>query len=302
MIETILAGEIVGKILDGNKSYNLVLRLDDTELEEISQLRQLLIQAPNGLTIPLSAVADIQEVEGRNSISHDNGQRRLVISSGILDGDSVTIIEELKKRVETEIELPQGYFLSYEGTYKSQKESSRNLLLFTFLAFIGIILVLYYKFRSVSFVTQVLANIPVTYFGAMIAVLLTGNVISLASLVGLISILGLAARNGILLIEYWLALAVEGGMPFGEELIVKGSLNRLVPMLMTSLTSMLALIPLLMTPDAPGKELLYPLAVTTFGGLLVSTIVEIVIRPGMFKMFGEKPTKLAVERARLKKN
>jgi CzcA family heavy metal efflux pump len=295
LIETILAGEEVGRILDGNKSYDLVLRLDPEWLGEAEALQVLPISTPNGEQVPLSFLADISETEGRNSISHDNGQRRIVISSGILDGDSVSIIEELKERVEAEVDLPQGYFLSYEGTYQSQKESSQSLLLYTFLAFIGILLVLYYKFRSISFVSQVLANIPVTYLGAMIGVLLTGNVISLASLVGLISILGLAARNGILLIEYWIHLAVEEGMPFGEELILKGSLNRLIPMLMTSLTSMLALIPLLMTPDAPGKELLYPLAVTTFGGLFVSTLVEIIVRPGMFKMFGEKPLKKMIK-------
>lgn len=296
VIETILAGEEIGRILDGNKSYKLVLRLDERRLQDVSQLSELLIYTPKGISVPLSAIADISETDGRNSISHDNGQRRLVISSGILDGDSVTIIETLKKRVAEEIELPQGYFLSYEGTYKSQQESSRNLLFFTLLAFIGILLVLYYKFRSFSFVFQILANIPVTYFGAMIGVLMTGNVISLASLVGLISILGLAARNGILLIEYWIYKATEEGIPFSDELIVTGSMNRLVPMLMTSLTSMLALIPLLLSPDQPGKELLYPLAVTTFGGLVVSTLVEIIIRPGMFKLFGEKPLLKAVAR------
>jgi len=295
-IETILAGEEIGRILDGNKSYKLILRLDEGRLQDVSQLKHLPLYTPQGISIPLSAVADIREIEGRNSISHDNGQRRLVISSGILDGDSVTIIETLKERIQKEITLPQGYFLSYEGSYQSQQESTRSLLFFTILAFIGILLVLYYKFRSVSFVLQILANIPVTYLGAMIGVLLTGNVISLASLVGLISILGLAARNGILLIEYWVYQATEVGIPFGEELIVKGSLNRLVPMLMTALTSILALIPLLLSPDQPGKELLYPLAVTTFGGLIVSTLVEIIIRPGMFKMFGEKPLLKAVER------
>jgi CzcA family heavy metal efflux pump len=299
-IETLLAGEEIGRILEGNKSYKLVVRLDEGRLQEVSQLRHLLLYTPQGNTIPLSAVADVREIEGRNSISHDNGQRRLVISSGILDGDSVTIIETLKQRIQDELTLPPGYFLSYEGTYQSQQESSRSLLFFTFIAFIAILLVLYYKFRSVSFVLQILANIPVTYLGAMIGVLLTGNVMSLASLVGLISVLGLATRNGILLIEYWLYQATEEGVPFGEELIVKGSLNRLVPMLMTALTSLLALIPLLLSPDDPGKELLYPLAVTTFGGLIVSTLVEIIIRPGMFKMFGEKPLLKAVSQFKQK--
>lgn len=296
MIETMLAGEQVGRILEGNKSYKLVLRIDEKNLQEIDQLRYMLILTPQGTSIPLSAVADIRLTEGRNAISHDNGQRRIVISSGILDGDSVTIIEAFKKKVEEQITLPKGYFLSYEGTYQSQKESSQSLLFYSVLAFIGIILVLYYKFRSISFVFQILANVPVTYLGGMIAIFITGNVISLASLVGLISLLGLAARNGILLIEHWLHMATEEGMPFNEDLIVKGSLNRLVPMLMTALSAQLALIPLLLAADEPGKELLYPLAVATFGGLFFSTFVEIIVRPGMFKMFGEKPLLKAVER------
>jgi CzcA family heavy metal efflux pump len=296
MLEVQLAGEEVGTILEGSRSFSLILRLEKESLNDPEKIGSLLIATPNGNRIPLSQVADIRITEGRNSISHDNGQRRVVISSGILDGDSVTIIESLKKRVATEVDLPAGYFLSYEGTYKSQQESSRKLLLYTFLAFLAILGTLYYKFRSISFVIQVLINVPVTYAGALIAVLLTGNVINLASLVGLISILGLAARNGILLIEHWVYKATEEGEPFGEDLIVSGALNRLSPMLMTSLTSMLALLPLLWNPDQPGKEILYPLAVTTFGGLLTSLFVEVLIRPGMFAMFGQKPLEKAVHK------
>lgn len=294
LLEVKLAGEKIGTILEGSRSFDLVIRLEKDALNDPKKIGNLLISTPTGGRVPLSQIADIRITEGRNSISHDNGQRRMVISSGILDGDSVTIIETLQKRVAAEIDLPQGYFLSYEGTYKSQKESSRKLLIYTFLAFLGILAALFYKFRSISFVVQVLINVPVTYAGAMIAVLLTGNVINLASLVGLISILGLAARNGILLIEHWIFKATEEGEQFGEDLIISGSLNRLSPMLMTSLTSMLALLPLLWNPDQPGKEILYPLAVTTFGGLLTSLIVEVLIRPGMFAMFGEKPLKKAV--------
>lgn len=296
MLEVKLAGEEIGTILQGSQSFDLILRLENDAVNDPEKIGRLLIATPNDNRIPLSQVADIRITEGRNSISHDNGQRRMVISSGILDGDSVTIIETLQERIAEEIDLPQGYFLSYEGTYQSQKESSRKLMLFAFLAFLGILAALYYKFRSISFVVQVLINVPVTYAGAMIAVLLTGNIINLAGLVGLISILGLAARNGILLIEHWLYKATQEGEPFGEELIVSGSLNRLSPMLMTSLTSMLALLPLLWNPDQPGKEILYPLAVTTFGGLLTSLLVEVLIRPGMFALFGKKPLEAAVHK------
>lgn len=289
MLEVMLAGEEIGKVFQENRVYKMVLRMDEKVVTDQSKVGSLLVATPAGVSVPLSSLSEVNETEGRSSISHDNGQRRLVISSGILDGDSVTIINELKDRIEKEIDLPDGYFVSYEGTYKSQQESSRNLLFFSLLAFAGIVGALYVKFRSFSLVAQVLINIPVTYVGALIAMRMTGNVISLASLVGLISVLGLAARNGILLIEHWLFKVTEEGAEFGEELIVSGSLNRLTPMLMTSLTSMLALIPLMLAPDEPGKEILYPLAVVTFGGLLTSTLVEIVIRPGMFALFGRKP-------------
>ncbi len=294
ILEIKLAGEKIGTILEGSRSFDLVLRLEQDSIDNPEKIGSLLIATPNGTSVPLSSIADIKITEGRNSISHDNGQRRIVISSGILDGDSVTIIESLQKRVGEELDLPPGYFLSYEGTYKSQKESSRKLMLYTFLALLGIIASLYYKFRSFSLVAQVLINVPVTYAGAMLFVLFTGNVINLAGLVGLISILGLAARNGILLIEHWIFKATEEGEKFGEELITSGALNRLSPMLMTSLTSMLALLPLLWNPDQPGKEILYPLAVTTFGGLLTSLFVEVMIRPGMFALFGQKPLEAAV--------
>lgn len=302
MLETLLAGKEIGRIIDGNASYRLTIRLQENDIASVDRLRALLIHTPKGTTITLAEIADIRLAEGQNSISHDNGQRRLVVSSGILGGDSVGIIETLKGRVAREITLPQGYFIEYEGSYKSQQDSSRRLMFFGILALIGVVTVLYWKFRSVSFVAQILVNVPVTYLGAMIGVFITGNIISLASLVGLISILGLAARNGILLIEHWLHMAVEEGMPFGEDLIVRGSLNRIVPMLMTSLTSILALIPLLTAADEPGKELLYPLAVTMFGGLIASTMVEILVRPGLFKLFGEKPILKAVALAHVNKS
>ncbi len=293
IVEVAFSGKEIGRVIADNKNYKLVLRLDEQSTADPARIGQLLIRTPNGMSVPLSTLAEIKYTEGRNSISHDNGQRRLVISSGILGGDSVTIIETLKKKVEKEIQLPQGYFLNYEGTYQSQQESSRSLLILGILSFIGILGVLFYKFRSFSLIFQVLVNIPVTYLGALIAIAITGNVINLASLVGLISLLGLGARNGILLIEHWLFMGTEERMKFGTELIVKGSLNRLSPMLITSFSAMLALIPIIIFPDKPGLEMLHPIAVTIFGGLLTSTLVEIVIRPAMFSLFGKKPLEKA---------
>lgn len=288
ILEVQLAGEKIGRILEGSRSFPFVLRLNENSLRSPEDIGRLLIRTPRDTVVPLSAIADISIRDGRSSISHDNGQRRLVISSGILDGDSVTIIETLKEKIEKELKLPQGYFLSYEGTYQSQQESSRKLMFFSFLALISIVGSLYFKFRSMAFVLQVLIIIPVTYLGAMIGILLTGNVVNLASLVGLISLLGLSARNGILLIEHWIYQATEEHVPFSEELVVKGSLNRITPMLMTSLTAMLALIPLILGAGEPGKEILSPLAVTMFGGLLLSLVVEIVIRPGLFMVLGRR--------------
>ncbi len=198
-----------------------------------------------------------------------------------------------------ELKLPQGYFLSYEGTYQSQQESSRKLIFYSILAFIGVIGSLYFKFRSMAFVLQVLIIVPVTYLGGMIAILFAGNIVNLASLVGLISLLGVAARNGILLIEHYIYQATEEGMPFSEELIVHGSLNRITPMVMTSATTLLALIPLIMGAGKPGTEILYPLGITMFGGSLLSLIVEIMIRPGLFMLLGRKALLRAVAKHKL---
>jgi CzcA family heavy metal efflux pump len=299
ILEVQLAGEKIGQILEGSRSFPLVIRLDERSLRSPEDVGRLLIRTPRDTVIPLSAVADIAIKEGRSSISHDNGQRRVVISSGILDGDSVTIIEALKERVSKELKLPQGYFLSYEGTYQSQQESSRKLIFYSILAFIGVIGSLYFKFRSMAFVLQVLIIVPVTYLGGMIAILFAGNIVNLASLVGLISLLGVAARNGILLIEHYIYQATEEGMPFSEELIVHGSLNRITPMVMTSATTLLALIPLIMGAGKPGTEILYPLGITMFGGSLLSLIVEIMIRPGLFMLLGRKALLRAVAKHKL---
>lgn len=288
ILEVQLAGEKIGQILEGSRSFPFVLRLNESAVRSPEDVGRLLIRTPRDTVVPLSAIADISTRDGRSSISHDNGQRRLVISSGILDGDSVTIIETLKARIEKELKLPQGYFLSYEGTYQSQQESSRRLFFFSVISFIAILGTLYYKFRSMALVLQILIILPVTYLGAMIGIFLTGNVVNLASLVGLISLLGVSARNGILLIEHWIYQATEENMKFSPELIVQGSLHRITPMLMTSATTLLAVIPLMLGAGEPGNEILYPLGVTMFAGTLLSLAVEIVIRPGLFVLMGRK--------------
>lgn len=294
IIETALNGADMGTVLEGNRAFDLKMRINPEAVESVTDLKKLPLLAPNGQLITLGQIAEVKLTEGQNTISHDNGQRRSVVSSGILDGDSVTIIETLKKKIDQELDIPTGYFVSYEGTYKSQQESSQRLLIFSFLAFLGILAALFYKFKSWNLVFQTIGNVPVVYLGAMIAIFLTDNVISLASLVGLIAIFGLAARNGILLIERWIYMATDEKIPFGEEMIVSGSLSRITPMLMTALTSMLALFPLILAADEPGKEILYPLSVVMFGGLLTSTLVEIIIRPGMFALFGKKVVEKAI--------
>ncbi len=294
-----LSGEKIGQIFEGSRSFPLIIRSDERSLRSPEDIGRLLLHTPRNTVVPLSAIADISIKSGRSSISHDNGLRRVVISSGILDGDSVTIINTLKERIGKEIELPQGYFLSYEGTYQSQQESSRKLLFYSILAFIGILGALYFKFRSMAFVLQILIIVPVTYLGGMIAILFTGNIVNLASLVGLISLLGVSARNGILLIEHYMYQATEENLPFSEELIVQGSLNRITPMVMTSATTLLALIPIIMGAGRPGTEILYPLGITIFGGSLLSLIVEIMIRPGLFMLLSRTALLRAVAKHKL---
>lgn len=284
-LETAFMGMAVGEVIEGTERYPIVVKYDPLWRGDMQTIAQTLVVTGHR-QVSLADIALIETMDGQNKISHEAAQRRLVISAFVQDRDVVSIVEELKKRV-AQLDMPQGYFVSYEGDYQAQQESSRRL------AFIGVLVlfvvfgILYWHFKSANLAAQVMLSIPTAFIGGMIAIWLSGGVISTASLVGFVSLIGIVSRNGIMLVSHYVHLHNVEGVAWGEELIIRGSLERVVPVCMTALTAALALVPLLLASDASGKEFLHPLAVVIFGGLVSSTLLEVLIRPGIFYRFGK---------------
>jgi HME family heavy-metal exporter len=234
----------------------------------------------------VGSAADVRVEGGRNRYSHEGGKRVLTVSANYQGSDIVGDVEAVRTELMRQ-KLPTGVTLSYEGTYKSQKENSRRLAMLFLVGLALIAGVLYQGFRNFSIVTQVMLNIPTVLIGGVVAIWMTGGVINLAHLVGFISLAGIVSRNGIMLIGRSLSLA-RSERAFTADIVIRATLERVVPVFMTSLVTALALIPLMLAGDEPGKELLNPLAVVIFGGLVSSTAISLFLTPALFFRFGRK--------------
>lgn len=297
-LETALAGRVVGQILEGQFSYDLVVRLPERVRADPAAIRRLLIDTPAGVKVPLEAVARVNETWGPNQVQHEDVQRRIVVSANVAGRDLGAVVKEVEARVAQAVELPAGYFVSYGGQFESQRSASRTLGLLSILALAAMFTVLFAHFRSVPIVLQILINIPLALIGAVISVLLTGGVFSIATLVGFITLTGIVSRNTIMMISHYLHLVREEGESFSHEMIIRGSLERLVPVLMTALTAGLALVPLALAKGQPGKEILYPVATVILGGLLTTTLLDMLVTPAVFWLFGRSAAEKAMrERA-----
>lgn len=284
-LESGLLGNKVGQVQLGSARVDVVARYDLASRGDAPALRGLSVPFEN--VDSLAGAADVRMESGRNRLSHEGGKRVLVVSANYEGKDVVGAVEAAKERVAAG-GIPDGVTLSFEGSYKSQKENSRRLALL-FLAGLALIFaVLHNAFKSASVVAQVMLNIPTAFIGGMMGVWMTGGSVSLAHLVGFVSLAGIVSRNGIMLISHSLNLVRREGLPFGPETMLRATLDRLVPVLMTALTTSLALIPLLLAGDAPGKEMLHPLAVVIFGGLISSTVISLFLTPALFHRYGKK--------------
>jgi HME family heavy-metal exporter len=281
-------GKVTGQILEGQKSFDILLRTTDEERTNIDKIRNTLIGTLSGNLIPLQQIADIEYTNAVNSVYHENTQRRIVISCNVQERDLGSTVKEIQSRLKEEVILPQGYFLKYGGQFESQQTASRLIGILSVFSFLGIFLVLYSHFKSGRIVAQIMLNIPLALIGSVIAVMLTGGTFSIATLVGFITLTGIASRNGIMMISHYIHLVEHEGEKFSKEMIIRGSLERLVPVLMTALVAALALIPLTMDAQASGKEILYPVAVVILGGLISSTLLDMIVTPVVFYLFGEK--------------
>jgi Cu/Ag efflux pump CusA len=273
-----------------------VLRLDDTR-RGTAALGDHLIQSPSGW-IPVREIADVRETDGPNQILRENGKRRIVVFANTdASTDMARAIADIRREVAAAA-LPAGFFTALEGTFQAQEEASRTIGLLSLVSLAMVFTILYSRYRSVLFAGIVMASVPLALVGSVTALWLTGQPLSVASMIGFITLTGIASRNGILKISHIINLAIQEGLPFGPDLVVRGSLERMTPVLMTALSAGVALLPLMMEGNAPGKEILHPVAVTIFGGLVSATLLDAFLTPVLVLGFGRKPLEQLVAAAR----
>jgi HME family heavy-metal exporter len=285
ILETALNGRVVGQVLDGQRTWDIVVRYAESSRTDVQALESTLVDTPSG-KVPLRTLAEVAVDAGPNVISHENVQRRIVVSANVSGRDLGSVVGDIQRRVAAEVRLPSGYFVTYGGQFESQEQASKTIALLSVFALAGMFLVLYSHFKSVRIVLQVLLNIPLALIGSVAAVWLTDRTFSVASLVGFVTLTGIASRNTIMMISHYIHLVEHEGEQFDQKMVMRGSLERLVPVLMTALTAALALIPLMLAKGEPGKEILYPVAVVIFGGLTSSTLLDMVVTPAVFWRFG----------------
>lgn len=277
-VNACLAGEAVSQVYEQGKSFNLTVRLRDDLRDQASKIGDLMIDTGDGRQVPLSYVADIRSSMGPNSISRENVKRKIVISANVADRDLRSVVTDIQARIDADIKLPEGYHVEYGGQFESEQAASRTLLLTSLMSIVVIFLLLYHEFRSVRESAVILINLPLALIGGVFALLLTTGEVSIPAIIGFISLFGIATRNGMLLISHYNHLQRVEGYSLHDS-ITRGSLDRLNPILMTALSSALALIPLALGGDLPGNEIQSPMAKVILGGLLTSTFLNGFIIP-----------------------
>jgi len=287
LVETAMQGEVVSQVLTGQRTFDLLIRLDDPFREDLDALRRLPIETPDGGTVPLDAVAKVYRSSGPNTINREQVKRRIVIQCNVAGRGLVDTVADIRERLQPiEAALAPGYFIEYGGQFESQQSAARTIGVLFLMSLAGVFLVLYSMFRSANFSLQVMAAVPMAFIGAVAALVLTGQTLTVAAMVGFISLAGIASRNGILLLNHYLHLVSCEGQRWNRKLLVRAGQERLAPVLMTALTSGIGLVPLALAAGEPGKEILYPVATVMIGGLLSSTMLEFLVRPALFSVVG----------------
>jgi CzcA family heavy metal efflux pump len=294
LIETAMNGRVVSEIMIDQQKFDLLVRLNDSFRQDIEQLRRLAIDLPSGGQVPLDDVAKIVEATGPSSIIRENMRRRIVVQCNTAGRDLGGVVADIQKRLApVQASLPKGYFIQYSGQFENQRLATQKIILLGSISLVCMLIALYTLFHSLNLSLQVLAAIPMAAIGAVAALWLTGQSLTVASMVGFISLSGIASRNGILLMAHYRHLMRHEGEEFTPAMIERAGKERLAPMLMTALTAGIGLIPLVLSPGEPGKEILYPVATVILGGLISSTMLDFLVRPALLWAFGKN---LCVER------
>jgi Cu/Ag efflux pump CusA len=286
-VSSLVGGHRLAELRDGPLTVPLMVRLPEVWRNSPAKLEELPLEAPGGRRIPLRLVADVRPATGPNAIQRENGQRRLVVGANPRGGDLATVVQALQKEIQQDVTLPEGYYLRFEGEYQAQQSANRRIWMLFALVMAFMLVLLTGHFHSTSLALQVLVNIPLALIGAVgLTWVMVGN-LSLATIIGFIAVGGVAARNGIMMLSHYLHLVEHEGESFGPDLIVRGTLERVVPVLMTALSAGIALVPLLFAAHEPGTELLHPIAVVIVGGLASSTLLDLLVTPAAFSLFGQ---------------
>ena len=291
-LQALVEGERVTQIMEGSRRFALVVRLPESA-RSLDGLGQMLIETPAG-RVPLSKIATIEDADGPNQISRDNGKRRIVISANASGRPLSEVVADIRK-VAAESRLPEGYFITLGGQFQAQEEASRLISLLSVVSVVLMFVVLYSRYKSTVLSALIMVNIPLALVGAVLGLWLSGQPLSVAALVGFITLAGISVRNGILKVSHYLNLMRFEGETFNTQMILRGSLERLSPVLMTALVTAFALAPLLFEAERPGTEILHPVAVVIFSGLISSTLLDTFLTPAMFWLFGRKPAEALLQ-------
>jgi Cu/Ag efflux pump CusA len=283
-IETALNGRVVSQVLENQQTFDLLVWLKPDARNNLDLIKNLLVDRPDGGKIPLAQVAQIVNGTGPNTINREKVSRLIVVAANVKGRDLRSIITELQSKIKQSVQLPAGYYIQYGGQFEAEERATQNILVFSAIAFVAITILMYLLIKSIPSTLAIMINLPIGLVGGLFAVAMTGGVLSVASLVGFVTLFGVAIRNGLLLVDNYNTKFAEG-MPL-KELLIKGSMERLNAILMTAFTSALGLAPLVFFGGS-GKEILQPLSIVVLGGLFTSTALTLLIIPAMYCRFGK---------------
>ena len=284
-VDVAFNGEAVSQVLEDQRTYDVVVRFDDSSRQSVETIASTLIDTPVGAKIPINQVAEVRVDQGPNTINRENVQRRIIVQANVTGRDLGSVIDEIRQKITRSVPLPEGYFVQYGGQFEAQEAAARQIAIMSLIAIAGIFLLLYLALGSMRLALLVMANLPLAMIGGVVMVFVSGGTLSIASLIGFITLFGIATRNGIMLITHYQHLIREEGVPFRQS-IVQGSIERLSPILMTALVTGVGLIPLALGVGQPGKEIQQPMAVVILGGIVTSTFLNMVVIPALYLKYG----------------
>ena len=288
MLESALNGDEIAQVIEGQKYFDVYFRYDDRTKKDIDSVQNMILTIlPDGRKVRVADVADVYETQGPNEINRDNGQRRIYVSANISGRDLVSAVEDIKKEISNKVKFPVGTYVEYGGQFEAQQSATRNILFFGIFSLIAVAFLLYSQFGSKVIVAQIMLTIPFAFIGGVLLLFVTDRNVTIASLIGFITLSGIACRNGIMMISHYLHLMKFENEDFSKKMIIRGSLERLVPVLMTATVASLALMPLVFASGQTGSEILHPVAVVIVGGLISSTLLDILVTPTVFYWIGK---------------